>query len=99
MADSSSQQHMAKSCSAAKGIVVDAQDQWAGNNTGWRKVAAGRLAPPQGNGEQSCVVMADTAVSTVDVEYRVQAMQTHGHTDYWCIYSISVLLKTVPKAA
>lgn len=89
---------MAQTCSAAKEILVEAQDQGAAESTVWRKVASGTLAPPQGNGEQSCVVMAATAATNADVEYRVRATQAHGKTDYWCIYSISVLYGTVPES-
>lgn len=58
----------------------------------WRQVAAGMVADPQMNGEQSCIALPDSLGGGADAEIRVRALHLHGDSRYWCLYSVAVLV-------
>lgn len=78
-------------CSAAKEVAVELKERGAANTTVWRQVVVDSLPEPQGDGEQSCVVMPHAHASVTDTDFRVRVMRTQGKARYWCMYSISVL--------
>lgn len=80
-------------CSSVKEIAVEARRTGADHTEHWFKVTSGSLAEPQQTGEQSCVVMPQLPASDRDVEFRLRAVQLHGHSRYWCIYNARVLVE------